>query len=125
MAYSGGIVDLGSTSQLRFTCTFIYDGTYWLIINQQNAIQLATSSGNVNWRSVLLSDSNSVSENFTPSANTLGRTYAAHNVKYQPSTGTLRAPIMKTPKVQIEYNHVNKAHIEWNDTDSSIDFIFD
>ena len=125
MAYSGGIVDLGSTSQLRFTYTFIYDGTYWLIINQQNAIQLATSSGNVNWRSVLLSDSNSVSENFTPSANTLGRTYAAHNVKYQPSTGTLRAPIMKTPKVQIEYDHVNKAHIEWNDTDSSIDFIFD
>ena len=125
MAYSGGIVDLGSTSQLRFTCTFIYDGTYWLIINQQNTIQLATSSGNVNWRSVLLSESNSVSENFTPSANTLGRTYAAHNVKYQPSTGTLRAPIMKTPKVQIEYDHVNKAHIEWNDTDSSIDFIFD
>lgn len=125
MAYSGGIVDLGSTSQLRFTCTFIYDGTYWLIINQQNAIQLATSDGNLNWRSVLLSDSNSINENFTPTANTLGRTYAAHNVKYQPSTGTLRAPIMKTPKVQIEYDHVNKAHIEWNDTDSSIDFIFD
>lgn len=125
MAYSGGIVDLGSTSQLRFTCTFIYDGTYWLIINQQNAIQLATSDGNLNWRSVLLSDSNSINENFTPTANTLGRTYAAHNVKYQPSTGTLRAPIMKTPKVQIEYDHVNKAHIQWNDTDSSIDFIFD
>ena len=125
MAYSGGIVDLGSTTQLSYTCTFIYDGTYWLIINQQNTIQLATASNQTNWRSILLSNSNSGDENFTPSANTLGRTYAAHNVKYQPSTGTLRAPIMKTPKVQIEYNHVNKAHVEWNDTDSSIDFIFD
>lgn len=125
MAYSGGIVDLGSTTQLSYTCTFIYNGTYWLIINQQNAIQIATASNQTNWRSILLSNSNDGDENFTPSANTLGRTYAAHNVKYQPSTGTLRAPIMKTPKVQIEYDHVNKAHIQWNDTDSSIDFIFD
>ena len=125
MAYSGGIVDLGSTTQLSYTCTFIYNGANWLIINQQNAIQLATSNSQTNWRSILLSNSNDGDENFTPSANTLGRTYAAHNVKYQPSTGTLRAPIMKTPKVQIEYDHVNKAHIEWNDTDSSIDFIFD
>lgn len=125
MAYSGGIVDLGSTTQLSYTCTFIYNGANWLIINQQNAIQIATASNQTNWRSILLSNSNDGDENFTPSANTLGRTYAAHNVKYQPSTGTLRAPIMKTPKVQIEYNHVNKAHIQWNDTDSSIDFIFD
>lgn len=125
MAYSGGIVDLGSTTQLSYTCTFIYNGANWLIINQQNAIQIATASNQTNWRSILLSNSNDGNENFTPSANTLGRTYAAHNVKYQPSTGTLRAPIMKTPKVQIEFNHVNKAHIEWNDTDSSIDFIFD
>lgn len=125
MAYSGGIVDLGSTTQLSYTCTFIYNGTYWLIINQQNTIQIATASNQTNWRSILLSNSNDGDENFTPSANTLGRTYAAHNVKYQPSTGTLRAPIMKTPKVQIEYDHVNKAHIQWNDTDSSIDFIFD
>lgn len=122
-SYSGGIVSLSSVTQIRNTCMFIYDGTYWIQMSTDCVKQMVTTSSESVWRSVMVSASNNASESFTPDQ-MFAKTYVAHNVKFQASTGTLRATKFKGTEFKLEYEHADKAYMTWNNTDQSIDFIF-
>lgn len=122
-SYSGGIVSLSSATQIRDTCIFIYDGTYWIQMSTDCVKQMVTTSSESVWRSVMVSASNNASESFTPDQ-MFAKTYVAHNVKFQASTGTLRATKFKGTEFKLEYEHADKAYMTWNNTDQSIDFIF-
>lgn len=124
MAYSGGTADLSSYTQLAGIRTFIYDGTNWILQEGECVKQGVTDTTSDIWRPVMLGAYNSTDVRQAPEQR-YAMIHAARNVKYHQSTGTLRAPILKTPKLSIEYSFEDKAHIQWNDTDSSIDFIFD
>lgn len=124
MAYSGGTADLSSYTQLAGIRTFIYDGTNWILQEGECVKQGVTDTTSDIWRPVMLGAYNSTDVRQAPEQR-YAMIHAARNVKYHQTTGTLRAPILKTPKLSIEYSFEDKAHIQWNDTDSSIDFIFD
>ena len=124
MAYSGGTADLSSYTQLAGIRTFIYDGTNWILQEGECVKQGVTDTTSDIWRPVMLGAYNSTDVRQAPEQR-YAMVHAARNVKYHQATGTLRAPVLKTPKLSIEYSFEDKAHIEWNDTDSSIDFIFD
>ena len=124
MAYSGGTADLSSYTQLAGIRTFIYDGTNWILQEGECVKQGVTDTTSDIWRPVMLGAYNSTDVRQAPEQR-YAMIHAARNVKYHQTTGTLRAPVLKTPKLSIEYSFEDKAHIEWNDTDSSIDFIFD
>lgn len=124
MAYSGGTADLSSYTQLAGIRTFIYDGTNWILQEGECVKQGVTDTTSDIWRPVMLGAYNSTDVRQAPEQR-YAMIHAARNVKYHQTTGTLRAPVLKTPKLSIEYSFEDKAHIQWNDTDSSIDFIFD
>ena len=111
---SGGTATVTLSANTAYTLTV---GGKTLVFktpaDENNYVQQSVSSTS-NWRKILLHyqrDATSTS-GVTTSTNV---TYAAQDISVQPSSGTIRANA---------YNVKDNVTLQWNSTDSSLDFVF-
>ena len=95
--------------------SFLYDGTYWQLIGSLSTdtlVNQTVQTDNTNYK-ILTTVSSS------PTSGAAAETYYSENVYANPSTGSLSAQ-----RLSLNLSSVDKAYMVWNNTDQSIDFIF-